>query len=87
MANANNSTSNRTREVVLYTRKKCHLCDNAKDILERYGLEPYEVEIDREPGLLERFDTCVPVVEIDGKIRFRGRINETLLKRLLTSRD
>jgi hypothetical protein len=25
----------------------------------------------------------VPVVEFDGKIRFRGRVNEVLLRRLL----
>ena len=30
------------------------------------------------PQLREQFDTCVPVVEIDGKIRFRGRVNRML---------
>ena len=30
-----------------------------------------------------RYDQCVPVVEIDGQERFRGRVNEVLLRRLL----
>jgi hypothetical protein len=42
-----------------------------------------EIDIDRDPKLVERFTTCVPVVEIDGKIRFRGQINELLLRRLI----
>ena len=27
--------------------------------------------------------TCVPVVAIDGKIRFRGRVDAVLLRRLI----
>ena len=29
------------------------------------------------------FNDCVPVVEIDGKIRFCGRVDPVLLRRLL----
>ena len=35
--------------------------------------------------LRNRFDTCVPVVEIDGRIRFRGRVDPRLLRRILRS--
>ena len=69
--------------VILYTRQGCHLCDNARDVLLRYGLRPQLVDIDTDPALREQFDTCVPVVVIDGKERFRGRVNEVLLNRLL----
>ena len=44
-----------------------------------------EVNIDEHPALREQFDTCVPVVEIDGKIRFRGRVDRRLLERLITA--
>ena len=75
------------RQVVLYTRQGCHLCDDAKAILLRHGLSPHEVDIDadtdRAADLKNRYNECVPVVEIDGQIRFRGRIDERLLKRLL----
>jgi glutaredoxin len=71
------------RQVIVYTRSGCHLCEVAVDTLRRHGLEPELVDIDAEAGLRERFDTCVPVVEIDGRERFRGRVNEVLLRRLL----
>lgn len=67
----------------LYTRKNCHLCDDALAVLARHGLRPTIVDIDRRPELLAEFGECVPVVEIDGKVRFRGRVNELLLRRLL----
>jgi predicted thioredoxin/glutaredoxin len=69
--------------VKLYTRTGCHLCDDAYEVLIRNGLLPESIDIDADPMLVERFTECVPVVEIDGKIRFRGRVNEVLLKRLL----
>lgn len=74
-----------THEVILYTRNGCHLCEDAAELLTRYGLQPQEVDIDADPALRERFNTCVPVVVIDGKVRFRGRVNEVLLKRLLSA--
>ena len=69
--------------VVLYTRRGCHLCEVAKATLVQYGQVPKEVDIDEDPALHSRFDRCVPVVEIDGKIRFRGHVDKRLLRRLL----
>lgn len=71
------------REVVLYTRAGCCLCDDARALLARHGIEPRVVDIDADPALREKFTTCVPVVEIEGKVRFRGRVNEVLLRRIL----
>lgn len=71
------------RQVVLYTRAGCHLCDDAHAILLKHGLRPALVDIDANPALRERYHECVPVVEIDGKERFRGRVNEVLLRRIL----
>lgn len=69
--------------VVLYSRRNCHLCDDAHRVLEDFGLTPKVVDIDADPLLRRRFDSCVPVVEIDGKIRFRGRVEPVLLGRFL----
>lgn len=78
------------RQVVLYTRQGCHLCDDAKAVLVRHGLSPREVDIDADTeaaaDLRTKYNECVPVVEIDGQIRFRGRVDERLLKRLLHAR-
>jgi glutaredoxin len=73
-------------QVVLYTRQGCCLCDRAAALLARHGLQPELVDIDANSELREQFTNCVPVVQIDGKIRFRGRVNEVLLKRLLDHR-
>jgi glutaredoxin len=70
-------------EAILYTRHGCHLCEQAKQILERHGLSPREVDIDADPALKAKYNECVPVVLIGGKERFRGRIDEMLLRRLL----
>jgi glutaredoxin len=76
----------RFRRVVLYTRAGCHLCDEAKSLLLEYAdylPAVREIDIDKHVQLVKRFGTCVPVVEIDGKVRFRGRVNEALLRRLI----
>ena len=72
-----------SRKATLNTRKGCHLCDDALEILETYGFDVTLIDIDQDPQLVEQFCDCVPVVEIDGKIRFRGGVNEVLLLRLL----
>ncbi len=72
--------------VVLYTRKGCHLCDDACAVLRRHGLTPQLIDVDSDPRLVEQYGCCVPVVVIDGKVRFRGRVNEVLLRRLLPHR-
>jgi glutaredoxin len=70
-------------QVLLFTRTGCHLCDEAEELLVRHGLAPQKIDIDANAELRQKYDTCVPVVVIDGKERFRGQVNEVLLKRLL----
>jgi len=74
-------------DIVLYTRVGCHLCEEADAVLKRYGLQARRVDIDGDRTLRERLNTCVPVVEIDGKVRFRGKVNEVLLRRLVDRWD
>lgn len=75
--------TNRSLNVVLYARDGCHLCEEAQEVLSEFGIAPVLVDIDSDPNLRERFDTCVPVVEIDGQIRFRGRVEPRLLRRIV----
>jgi hypothetical protein len=83
------ATGNRRFErLIIYTRAGCHLCDEARATLNKYAgfLPPIvEVDIDADPELVSRFSTCVPVIEVDGKVRFRGRVNEVLLRRLIAA--
>lgn len=70
-------------DAIVYTRQGCHLCEDAEALLRRYGLSPQLINIDEDPALVERYTDCVPVVVVDGKERFRGHVNEVLLRRLL----
>jgi hypothetical protein len=70
----------------LFTRKNCHLCDDAIAVLMGFqgALPAIEVvDIDDSRELMRQFGESVPVVEINGKIRFRGAVNGQLLQRLI----
>jgi glutaredoxin len=73
--------------VVIYTRANCHLCDDAKTLIEKhsgkYGLALEIVDVDADPKLRAAYDEKVPVVVIQGVERFFGKVNETLLIRQL----
>ena len=76
----------RFRSLVVYSRDGCHLCDEAVELL--HGYSAYlpvvqEIDIDADPALRSRFDIEVPVVEFDGTVRFKGRVSEVLLRRLI----
>lgn len=74
-------------EVFLYTRQGCHLCEDALTPLEqarqRYGFRLTLRDVDTDPAWQTAFGEQVPVVEVAGKVRFRGRVNPVLLERLL----
>ena len=60
----------KSRQIVIYTRQGCCLCDQAEALLVRHWLRPRLVDIDQDADLREQFNDCVPVVEIDGHERF-----------------
>jgi glutaredoxin len=74
-------------EVVMYTRRGCHLCEAAWAQLRRqrrrYGFRLAAVDVDADPELRRRHGDCVPVVAVGGRVRFRGAVNPVLLARLL----
>jgi glutaredoxin len=77
----------------VYTRAQCCCCHKALDLLRSrqslWGFSIEEIDVDGDPELVLQYDTEVPVVAVDGKVRFRGVVNPALLDRLLTaeSRD
>lgn len=72
---------------VLYTRAGCHLCEDAVVLLEkarrRHGFRLEIRDVDPDPDLVAAHGNCVPVVTVNGKVRFRGKVNPVLLDRLL----
>ena len=79
----------RPLQVVLYTRQGCHLCEDAYALLQReqrrFGYQLAVVDVDANADLVARYGEKVPVVTVDGKVRFWGIINPVLLTRLLRS--
>lgn len=73
--------------VTLYTRQGCHLCEDAHAVLEksrqRHPFHLDIIDVDADPQLVAQYNECVPVVMIDGKVRFRGRVDLVLLERTL----
>ena len=75
------------REVVLYGRDGCCLCDDARAVLMKVRAEqPFdfaERDIDRDEGLLHRYLERIPVVTIDGAEAFELFVDESELRRRL----
>ncbi len=73
--------------VVLYHREGCHLCEDALVLLRREQLRrPFTLEVidvDTDAGLAAAYGAQVPVVTVNGRVRFRGRVNAALLRRLV----
>jgi hypothetical protein len=61
-------------EVVLYSRPGCHLCDEARAVLERQRARtPFalrEVDVGTDDALELAYGIRIPVVLIDGEERF-----------------
>ena len=74
-------------EMVLYTRSGCHLCDDAKVVLEaargEFGFALREVNIDGDAALRERFAFEIPVALLDGREVARHRIDPGRLRQRL----
>jgi glutaredoxin len=73
----------------VYTRAQCCCCHKALDLLRdqqsRWGFSIEEIDVDDDPELVATYNTEVPVVAVNGKVRFRGVVNPALLDRLLTA--
>ncbi len=66
--------------LVLYGRPGCHLCDDARAVLERVG-EPFaEVDITADDALHARMLERIPVVEVDGREVFDHFVDEHSLR-------
>lgn len=55
----------------LYTRTGCHLCEEAKALIEpilrEFGVALREVDIDEDAALQQRYGTDIPVIFIGGR--------------------
>ena len=72
------STEPPQTQVTLYTKAGCHLCEEARDMLEDIAAltsyELTEVDIRRDPDIFEQYRYRIPVIIIDQETVLEGRI-------------
>src|SRR5881296_3594533 len=77
------------RQVVVYSRKGCHLCEIVKETLTKLhrhgGFSWQEVDVDSDEQLRRQFTDEVPVIFIDGRKAFKYRLDEREFLRNLAS--
>lgn len=77
------------RQVIVYSRKGCHLCEIVKETLtklqRRGGFTWSEVDVESDDQLRRQFTDEVPVVFIDGRKAFKYRMDEREFLRKLAS--
>jgi glutaredoxin len=75
--------------VTLYGKPGCHLCDDARGIVDQVcaelGVGWSEVDITTDPKLFEEYGEQIPVTFVDGKQHDFWRVDPVRLKKALTS--
>jgi len=70
-------------ELVLLGRPGCHLCDDARAVLEGIGHPFTELDIESDPELHRRYLERIPVVRLDGEDLYEFFVDEPDLRRRL----
>lgn len=75
------------RDVTLYSRPGCHLCEEAKaqiaPLLKEFGARLTEVNIDEDPDLRARYDYDVPVIFLGTRKVAKHRVDIAQFRRQL----
>lgn len=73
--------------ITLYSRPGCHLCDDARTVIERVcadlGETYVEQSIDEDPALLQKYGEEIPVTLVDGRQHDFWRVDEARLRAAL----
>ena len=74
-------------DVTLYSRPGCHLCDEAKAVmnplLREYGANLREVNIDEDPEIAEHYCWDIPVVFLGSHKAAKHRVDARQFRRQL----
>jgi glutathione S-transferase len=69
--------------VTLYGKPGCHLCDDARAVVERVRTEhPFElreIDVSLDPQLFREYGERIPVLELDGEELFEFHVDEAVL--------
>jgi glutaredoxin len=75
------------KSLVLFSRPGCHLCDDARAVLERIGHAFDEVDIESDDALLRRYLERIPVIALDGEDLYDFFVDEADLRARLAHRS
>lgn len=80
-----------SRDVTIYSRPGCHLCEEAKQhivpLLAEFGARLTEINIDEDPGLKARYDYDVPVIFLGARKVAKHRVDLKQFRRQLRDSD
>lgn len=75
------------RDVTIYSRPGCHLCEEAKaqiaPLLKEFGARLTEINIDEDPELRARYDYDVPIIFLGARKAAKHRIDVGQFRRQL----
>jgi glutaredoxin len=74
-------------KITIYSKPDCHLCEEAKAILIKTGVDFQEINIEEDADAYEKYKWEIPVVFIDGVKLFKGKVDERKLRLALNRRD
>lgn len=63
-------------ELLLFTRRGCHICEQAEDLLALLGVRPRLVDVDADAASRDRYGLRVPVLEAGGRVIVEGPFRE-----------
>jgi glutaredoxin len=69
--------------LVMYGRPDCHLCDDARAVLQRIGAPFTEIDIESDDELFKRYLERIPVIALDGEELYDFFVDEDDLQRRL----
>ena len=71
-------------QIDIYSRPGCHLCDDAKEVVERVRLRfPFSlrvIDVETDPELEKAYGEQIPVVFINGNKAFKYHVDEQELE-------
>ncbi|MCL9815883.1 glutaredoxin family protein [Natronocalculus amylovorans] len=68
--------------ITVYSRENCHLCDEAKQTIERISddtntdISLTEIDVDTDPALQSEYGERVPYICIDDRPAYKFRVDE-----------
>ena len=77
------------RRITLIGKPGCHLCDDARAVIERVareeGVEWEELNMLDDPDLVARYAEQIPVTLVDGRQHDYWRVDENRLRKALSA--